>query len=240
MPEPTPSGSILPVRCRPCACRGGGALSSHLALAGLWLLSAPPLSAQQPSLLQELSVFAVVSASDHAEFPSSGGVGASAQWRFGGSWLARLSYQKISDETKKMGLVCTVYSPRVGCREEVTENAVNLGGLRGGIQRTLHLGDHLRLGAGGGLSFSQVNASAVGVSGGKADMLVPNAGQIGYHVILSALIKPLQEVPLGMVGGFTMHWVDFKACSGEDPPQYDPFCGTTPFREIELGLAYSF
>jgi hypothetical protein len=209
-------------------------------LAWPWAPAGSPVSAQQPSLIHELEVFAVAGSSEHVELPSPRGFGAALQWEFGGDWLARLSYQRTTDATRKWGNVCSVYSPRIGCRTEMTESSVALGGLRGGILRGVRLGDRVRGAVGGGLSFSQVKARSRGEQGGRADLLAPNAGQIGYLGILSVLVTPLRKVPVGVMGTFTSHWVRFNSCSGENPPQYDPFCGTSSFREVELGLAYSF
>ena len=90
------------------------------------------------------------------------------------------------------------------------------------------------------MSFNQVSAESVGESGLDADLLAPNAGQIGYHALLSAAVTPVRGLPVSLTGGISVHWVGFNTCSGNDPPQYDPFCGTSVFREIEAGVAYAF
>jgi len=82
------------------------------------------------------------------------------------------------------GVVCDRYSQRINCRAEETQTSVDFSDLRGALMWALPLGDQVRLGAGGGLSFN--------------------------------------------------------TCSGSNPPQYDPYCGMEPFREIELGLSYFF
>ena len=73
-----------------------------------------------------------------------------------------------------------------------------------------------------------------------ADLLAPNAGIIGFTALVSAAVTPVPTIPVRFTGGFGMHWVTFNTCSGNDPPQHDPFCGTQNFREIELGLSHIF
>lgn len=211
-----------------------------LVLAVPVFLPGPSLSAQQPSLVHELAVFAVAAGSDHLELPSPRGFGAASLWELGGDWLARLSFQRMTEETTKRGTVCDLYAPRVGCRTEMTETSVTFSGLRGGILRGVDLGRGVRIAAGAGLSFNQIKAQSQGPQGARADLMAPNTGQIGYLGILSVMVAPLRRVPAGIVGSFTVHRVGFNSCSGEDPPQYDPFCGASSFREIELGLTYSF
>jgi tRNA G10 N-methylase Trm11 len=42
------------------------------------------------------------------------------------------------------------------------------------------------------------------------------------------------------MGSLNAHWLAFNACAAEGSVEYDPFCGTGSFREIELGLVYHF
>lgn len=113
-------------------------------------------------------------------------------------------------------------------------------GLRGAISRAVRVGKWVELDFGGGLSFNHVKPEVFDLTGWPADMLVPNTGQIGYLASISATLAPLRRLPILFVGGFTNHWVDFNGCSGEDPPQYDPFCGWGVLREVELGFSYVF
>jgi hypothetical protein len=216
-------------------------LSFLLVISGLLLTGPTPLASQQPSLFQELGGFAILAKSNHVELPSPKGWGAGSSWEFGGSLMARLSYHTVSDETRKKGVVCDQYSQRINCRWEVTQTSVDLSGLRGILMWALPLGDQVRLGAGGGLSFNHVTTETVGIESGlEADLLAPNAGIIGFTTLISAAVTPLSSFPLSLVGSFGVHWVNFKTCSANDPPQYDPYCGRESFREIELGLSYSF
>ena len=212
-----------------------------LLVAGLFSAGPASLASQQPSLFHELGVFAISAHSNHKEIPSPRGFGGAASWKFGGSFLARLSYHRISDDTRKEGIVCDQYSQRINCRSEVTETSVTLSGLRGGLLWALPLGDRVRLRAGGGLSFNHVTAESVGrESGLDADLLAPNAGIIGFTALISAAVTPVSAIPVKLTGGFGVHWVNFNTCSGNEPPQYDPFCGMDSLREIELGLSYAF
>ena len=91
------------------------------------------------------------------------------------------------------------------------------------------------------MSFNHISTESVGTESGlQADLLAPNAGIIGYAALISAAVKPLSGVPVKLVGGFGVHWVNFNTCSANEPPQYDPYCGMDSFREIELGLSFAF
>ena len=212
-----------------------------IGLTTILLFSGTPVaSAQQSSLFQELGGFFTSSSSHHPELPSPVGFGAFARWGFAGSWLFRLSYHRSWEMTRKMGTVCDNYSQRIHCRPEPTETHVTFTGLRGTFSRTARLARWGEIGLGAGLSFNHVDPESTGPNGLPADMLVPKAGQIGYLANASVAVSPTPRVPVLLVGGYTGHWVSFKGCSGEDPPQYDPFCGWGRFRELELGLSYTF
>ena len=204
-------------------------------------LEAVPLSAQQPSLFQEMGAFSLMSSSDHRELPDPVGFGVHSSWEFADYLMARLSYYRVSDDTRKDGIVCDQYSQRINCRGEITQTSATLSGLRGALLFRVPLGDLVRLAAGGGLSFNHVNTESVGtVSNLEADLLAPAAGIIGLTGLVSAAVKPLRSVPLKFTAGIGKHWANFNTCSGNDPPQYDPYCGREGFTEIELGLAFTF
>lgn len=196
--------------------------------------------AQDSSLFQELGFFYTAIYSDHVELPGPMGVGAFARWQIAPGWLLRFSYHRTHEHTDKEGVVCDQYSQRINCRVEPTETDVTFAGARGILSRAVRLGRWFEIGVGGGLSFNQVKPEAVDLTGWPADMLVPNTGQIGYLASVSATVAPPGRIPLLLVGGLTGHWLDFNGCSGSDPPQYDPFCGWSTLREIELGLSYAF
>ena len=211
-----------------------------LAVASFLSSFGAPAAAQNPSLFQEMGVFFTASRSDHVELPSPMGFGAFARWEVADGWLLRLSFHRSKEHTEKIGTVCDVYSQRINCRPEPTVTDVTFSGLRGAFARALRVGSWAEFSLGGGLSFNSVKPKAVDLSGWMADMLVPNTGQIGYLASLSATLAPLKRIPVMLVGGYTHHWVSFNGCSGEDPPQYDPFCGWGILKEMELGVSYVF
>lgn len=194
----------------------------------------------QETLFHELGAFYLNSASDNVELPDPVGFGLFARWEMAPGWLFRLSYHRSQDETRKDGVVCDRYSPRINCRVEPTETEVILSGLRGAVSRVSRLGGWGEIGLGAGLSFNRVNPEARDLTGWRADMLVPNTGQIGYLASLSTTLAPAGSIPILLVAGYTGHWINFNGCSGEEPPQYDPFCGWESLREMELGLSYAF
>ena len=198
------------------------------------------VEAQNESLFRELALFGTVATSAHPEFPSPRGVKLLSAWDFLKHWRFRLSYSRLWDESEKPGLVCRMYAPNIGCTESMTFSRVALSGLRGSLLRTRVLGPGLRVGLGGGLSFNEVNARSVGEDGRKADLLAPNSGHLGYLVLTSIQwILPL-PLPLRLSGSLGRHWVVFRTCSGETPPQYDPYCEVGRFLEMDLGLSVMF
>ncbi len=204
------------------------------------LSPSPGLEAQDRGLFQELTLSGIVARSTHPEFPDPWGIGGVAAWDFQRNWRLRLSFLRLWDDSEKMGLVCVVYAPNIGCEPSMTFNDVRLSSLRGAILRTRVLAPGLRMGIGGGLSFNDVNARSVGENGMKADLLVPNSGHIGYLGMVSAQWIPPLPLPIRLTTSLTEHWVDFNICSGEDPPQYDPFCDAGRFTEWEAGLSLVF
>jgi hypothetical protein len=220
-------------------------MKTHVLLSLLFLSAAPFTfpgrgHTQESNLFQELGLFYTAISSDHVELPGPVGIGAFARWQIAPGWLVRLSYHRTYEHTNKEGVVCANYSQRINCRVEPTKTDVTFAGARGILSRAVRLGRWAEVGVGGGLSFNQVKPEAVDLTGWRADMLIPNTGQIGYLASVSATVAPLGRIPILLVGGLTGHWLDFNGCSGTDPPQYDPFCGWSTLREIELGLSYAF
>jgi hypothetical protein len=216
-------------------------MAFSLGLTTILLLSGTRVaSAQQPSLFQELGGVFTVSSSHHPELPSPVGFGAFARWGFAGSWLFRLSYHRAWEKTRKIGTVCTQLSQRLNCRPELVQTHITFTGLRGIFSRTVRLGRWGEVGLGAGVSFNHVDPETTSLTGHPADLLAPHTGQLGYLANASVAVSPVPRLPVLLVGGYTGHWVSFKGCSGEDPPQYDPFCGWGRFREVEVGLSYTF
>lgn len=186
---------------------------------------------------QEVGAWVVRATSDNPELPSPSGFGAQAEWD-AGPVRVTLSWVRYADDTDKPGVVCTVYSPRIGCHVEGVSTSARMSGLRFTLLPALPLGDALEVRAGGGISFSQVRASSLGVSGYRGDMHLPNSGQIGYLAAASLALAPLRSVPARVVAGLAGHWVDFHGCV--DPTDvtsgYAPFCGWSRFTELHLGL----
>ncbi len=204
------------------------------------LLAAYLLSVGPALDAQEVGFSLVRGESDHVEFPSPDGFRASVLIGLTSSFTVRLGLTRITDETTKVGTVCQVYSPRIECNPEMTNTSISLSGLRGGLMWTHWFGDYIRVGVGGGGSFNQVSVEATGVSGQRADFLDPAGGQLGAFGRISAAVAPYPAIPFRITGGLAAHWVNFHVCSGEDPPQYDPLCDPTTFREVEVGISYSF
>lgn len=203
------------------------------------LLCPSPIASQQ--IFQELGGFWTSASSDHPELPGPSGFGFVSIWEFAERFMARVSYHRLSEDTRKEGTVCDQYSQRINCRAEITETSTTLSGLRTTLMVAPDLGEQLRLGLGGGLSFNSLAAEAVGAESGlDADLLAPNAGIIGFTALFTAAVTPVTKVPVSFTGSFGLHWVNFSTCSGEDLPPYEPYCGMEAFNEIELGLTYSF
>jgi hypothetical protein len=199
-----------------------------------------PLGAQEDRLLQDLGLYGKVASTGNREFPSPRALGIRSTWSFGKHWLFTLALERMKDESQKLGTICRIYAPHISCNQAMTYNEMKMTSLRGGLLRTVVLGRLLRLGFGVGFSFNVLNADSRGDNGWKADLLAPKTGQVGYLSLFSAEFIPLPALPLRLTGGLGSHWVHFHTCSGADPPQYDPFCKMSWFKEAEVGLSLAF
>lgn len=193
---------------------------------------------QQPVVAQELGIVAVRSSSSNVELPDASGFGAFGRLAFG-PWRVGLSYLRYSDDTRKTGVVCEVYSPRIGCRSEGVSSSARMGGLRATVGHALDLGGVVEVGVGGGVSFNALQATSLGESGHRADLHMPNTGQIGYLASASLSVAPVAAIPVKLVAALNGHWVDFKGCTHPTDPTsgYAPFCGWDRFTEIQAGLS---
>jgi hypothetical protein len=201
----------------------------------LFSLGAVPLRAQ------ELALLFVHASSPNAELraPSGFALTGAVDVR---SWLLEASFVRYSDETLKPGVVCRVYSPRIDCDPEEVQTSTSLGGLRLEALRALRLGDPVRLALGAGLSFNSVTATADGVSGRRADLHLPNGGQIGWLGLVSLDVAPLAGLPLRLGGSYGAHWLRFTGCVDPEDPTVSsnvPFCGHERFDEVAVGLTWT-
>lgn len=202
-----------------------------LALAGLY---PAPLAAQ------EIGVFATRASSSNSELPEPGGFGIFGEIEVRNAWVFRLTLTRLSDDVRKTGTVCQVYSPRIECHPELVDTSSRLGGLRIDAMRSLHLGSAVRLAAGGGLSLNSISADAVGETGRPADLLQPKAAHTGYQAMVVLGVTPLPSVPVRVSVSYGANWVRFVGCSDpeEETGSYDPFCGTDRFDELRFGVSY--
>jgi len=204
-----------------------------------WATAALLLFAASPLHGQEVSLSFVRASSPNPELP--GPTGFALAGRVGSrGWVLGLGFVRYSEVTTKTGVVCRVYSPRIDCDSEQVETNTALGGLRIEAMRSVPMGDVAHLGVGGGVSFNSVRASADGVSGRRADLQLPNDGQLGYLARLSVDLAPVPSLPLRLEGSYAVHWVRFRGCVDPTDPTsgYAPFCGDERFREWAVGLSW--
>jgi len=204
-----------------------------LAAAVLLFLAAAPLGAQ------ELSLLFVRASSPNPELPAPTGFELAGRVGSRG-WVIGLGFARYSQATTKTGVVCRVYSPRIDCDSEQVETNTALGGLRIEAMRSVPVGGVARLGVGGGASFNSVRASSDGVSGRRADLQLPNDGQLGYLGRLSVDVSPVPSLPLRVEASYAVHWVRFRGCADPTDPTsgYAPFCGNDRFQELAVGLSW--
>ena len=203
------------------------------------LVGALLLVNHSPLNSQELGTHLVRTSSDHVELANPGGFGGYAAVPLF-EWLnLRLAYDRVSNDSKGTGEVCTHYAPNWGCRSEEVETSTSLGNLSLALLPTLRLNDWIKVGLGGGIGLTQIHTESLGVSGREANFEAPKTGQFGYSAMLSLGVTPLPNLPLSLVGSAATHWVGFKSCISYEEI-YDPFCGTTLFRELTVGLAFGF
>ncbi len=194
----------------------------------------------RPVRAQEVALLFVHAASPNAELsaPTGFGLAGTVEVR---SWLLQAAFARYTDETFKPGVVCRVYSPRIDCGPEEVETSTALGGLRLEVMRAWHPAQALRVGVGGGVSFSALSATADGVSGRRADIHLPNAGQLGVLGLVSVDVAPLPGLPLRLRGSYAAHLVRFRGCvDPEDPTASSnvPFCGDQRFDELSAGMTW--
>jgi len=206
------------------------------AAAALCLLAVFPRSGRA----QELSLLFVRAGSPNTELPAPVGFGLSGGVLARG-WLLRASFVRYGDDTAKPGLVCRVYSPRIDCGSEEVLTSTAMGGLRLEALRPLRLAEPVRLDLGGGVSFNAISATADGRSGRRADLHLPNGGQIGWLGLVSVEIAPLATLPLRLRGSYGSHWLRFTGCVDREDPTASsnvPFCGGERFDELSVGLTW--
>ena len=205
------------------------------ALLGMSVLCLMPARATA----QELGGGAVWASSANPELPHPRGMGLFGRLDAAGLGF-RVSFLRYSDSTRKEGVVCRVYSPRIDCGTEIVDTSVRLSGLRLEVLKAMALGDVVEFGAGGGVSFNALTATSTGESGRRADLHAPNTGQLGYQAGLTLSVAPVPGVPLKLVGSYALHWIHFRGCvDPEDPTSgYAPLCGTDRFDEILVGASF--
>ena len=189
---------------------------------------------------QELGLAFTMGDSNSPEFPSPLGFRAHVHYPAEGSWAVVTSFHRITDETSGINRVCASYAPHIRCSMEQTRTSISLAGLRGGGLGRIQFTDRLGARLGAGLSFNMLDAEARGESGLRADLLVPNGGQIGMFGLFALDLEPVPAIPLSVIARVDAHRVFFHTCSAFDPPQYDPFCRPATFWGLDLGLSYSF
>ena len=91
-----------------------------LTVSGFLSLAPATAVSQQSTPFHELGAFGIAAWSDHPELSNSRGFGAAAAWEFGGFFMARVSFHRISNDSRKEGVVCDQYSQRINCRPEIT------------------------------------------------------------------------------------------------------------------------
>jgi hypothetical protein len=205
-----------------------------------WAAFAALLLLVSPLRAQELSLLVVRATSPNAELPAPMGfslTGTVAVY----DWLFDAAFVRYTDATFKPGVVCRVYSPRIDCGPEEVHTSTALGGLRLAVQRAVRLGEPVRFGLGGGLSFNALSGTADGQSGRRADLHVPNGGQIGYLGLLSLDVAPVPKLPLHLRTSYASHWVRFRGCVDPEDPTAStnvPFCGNDRFNELSVGITW--
>jgi hypothetical protein len=192
-----------------------------------------------PAACQEMGPLFLLGSSNHPELTQFNGFGILLGAEIAEGWAVQVSYQSFAQETQRPGTVCIIFEPRMGCRDEEVETSTELSGTRVSLQRTFYLGETLRLGVGGGGSFTSVTAKSTGESGRKADLNAPKTGQLGGMALISGRLQFFESIPLALSGTFSNHWVAFKACA-TNPHTYDPYCGVSSFQELALGLLLVF
>lgn len=182
----------------------------------------------------------VRASSTNPELPDPQGIGLFAQFEARSGFGFRMMYVRTSNDTDKPGIVCQVYSPRIGCITEGVVTSAGVGSFRAEGTRAVPLGERLQVDISAGATFNSLSVEATGISGRPADTGVPSSGHIGGLGSVGLAVTPLPSVPLTLRAMGSLHWIRFNGCESPDDPTsgYAPFCGTDRFREIQVGVTY--
>jgi hypothetical protein len=153
--------------------------------------------------------------------------------------LLRINHTQLFEDTRKEDRVCLRYEPNMDCSLETVDTSATLRGFRFSLQPIFWVREVVRIGTGGGFSFNSLSIQSLGESGREANLTYPRTGQMGLLAIISFAVKPFYDFPLTLSGSTASHWISFNNCVTAEE-LYGPFCGTTRFQELEVGLSLVF
>jgi len=189
-------------------------------------------------LAQEYGLHGLWTSSSIPEMAAPRGVGFHAWFPAGQHSAIRASLYRQGQSFSREAPVCIQYQPSpVGCRVEQVDTDARLAGatVTGLLRRAFLPGVEGEVGL--GVSLSEVAVQETTVSGRASNLYTQNTAQAGALLHLGTRIHPIRSVPLSLEVSYGHHLKNLKACS-EDAWRFTPFCGTSTFRELRVGLGF--
>jgi len=155
------------------------------------------------------------------------------------SFKVRVSWERLSSQSSRIGRVCTLYAPLVGCAEETVETDTRTRRLAvTGAWRVLRY-SAFELEAGGGASLNALRAREETDSGRWSGISVQMGEKVGLHGEVRARVRPLPHAPLVLEVAVEEQRLLLGRCPLETQ-RYAPFCGIAGLRGVRLALGYAF
>ncbi|HEX2189948.1 MAG TPA: hypothetical protein VHG51_13670, partial [Longimicrobiaceae bacterium] len=220
---------------RPAPPMRPSAAARRLALCAAGLLAG--LAA--PAASQEVGVFASGARSDQLEMRRPLGLGAYVAVSPVSFLKVRLSYQEQAAREDRLDTVCDTYWPEFrNCVGEGVRSEGRMRTVSGLLLGVVPVGRRVRLEAGAGRSRTRVELDLRSDSGRGLGVVVPEGEeQRGVVLHAGAALERVLGTPLGAMLEAERRQVDFEGCVMDVGA---PFCGTSRFHELRVGLRYRF
>jgi len=213
---------------------GGGGLRS--VLLGGWVAAMVALSPEAAEG-QEFGFFLSQGEVAHQEFVDPSGFGAYLVLDALPNLRFRGAFTHYDASARRTGEVCIHFDPRYDCSMENLRSTSELEGVSLAVIPHFRPAEWVELGVGGGASFMHLGLEVEGETDRFVNIFKPTGGQTGAFVMGHLKFTPLARFPIVFTIQYQSQWVHFSGCS-PDETTYDPYCGTTRMKELQVGLGY--
>jgi hypothetical protein len=173
------------------------------------------------------------------ELRTTAGYGAYVGLAQRSTFNVRVSWERLSSQSSRIGRVCTLYAPLVGCAEETVQTDTNTRRLAvTGAWRVLRH-SVFELEAGGGASLNALRASEETESGRWSGISVQMGEKVGFHAEARGRLRPFTDAPFVLEVAVEEQRLWLGKCPLETQ-RYAPFCGISGLRGVRLAVGYAF